>query len=701
MKYPLLPAFLLLSLALQAQLPALGGGGKTWAVIAGISDYKEEEISDLQYAHRDAEVFYEFLRSPAGGNVPEEQIQLLTNEKATFAAFGSALYWLIEKAGEGDRVYIYFAGHGDVENRVIGNLGFLLTADSPPHSYFAGAFPLTNLQYFVTTLSVQNKARVILIADACHSGKLAGSAVSGAQLTNQNLQQQYANEVKILACGPDEVSQEGEQWGGGRGAFSYHLIEGLQGLADEDGNYQVNLFEIRRYLEDKVSRETAPNSQYPLTFGDRNASLSLVDPGVLAQLVKQKSERPSGMVSVAMRGKEPTAQVDSLGTELFRAFQLAIEEKRLLSPENNSAWYYYTRLAPRPEFSAMDGTLRRNLAVALQDDAQRAINAYLDTDPGEMARRWEEGPQAYAHIPVFLSRADELLGEGHYMHDALQSKRLYFEAMLLRMEGSAENSETLARQALEKVEEAIALEPKGAHLYNELGLIRSALGESAQEIQAYRRAHELAPSWAMPVYNMGITQQELGMPDSAKFWMDLAIELKPEFPAAHIQLGNLWDLAGNLPEAEAAFLKSIELYKAEAGEGRTDPRGYYALGNIYLKTGRPELAREMYEQTILLDSQHPYANYGLGIALKRTGHYEEAVRAFQRNLEITPGYLEPYYSISILYAEEKANEEALQWLEKALEKGYSRKDKIMEEESFSALRDTERFRELMEKYFQK
>lgn len=695
MKYLLLPVFLFLSLTLQAQLPTLSDGGKTWAVIAGISDYREKEIADLEYAHRDAAVFYDFLRSPSAGNVPGEQIQLLTNENATFAAFGAALYWLVENAREGDLVYIYFAGHGDVENRIIGNLGFLLTSDSPPHSYFAGAFPLTTLQYFITTLSVQNKARVILMADACHAGKLAGSTVSGTQLTNQNLQQQYANEVKILACGPDEYSQEGEQWGGGRGAFSYHLIEGLQGLADEDGNYQVNLFEIRRYLEDRVSRETAPNSQYPLTIGDRNATIALVDPAVLAQVVKQKSENPLDMNRVATRGMESVT--DSLGRDLYRAFQLALEEKRLLDPENNCAFYYYTQLAPRPEFSSSDGALRRDLAVALQDDAQKAVNAYLDTDPREMARRWEEGAQAYDHIPSYLSKADELLGAGNYMHNTLQSKKLYFEGMLLRMEGSVIGSDALTQQALEKIETAIVLEPGGAHLFNELGLIRSELGNPQQEMDAYRRAHELAPGWAMPVYNLGIAYKEQGNLDSAKYWMEEAVSLKPEFPAAHIQLGNIYDLSGNLPEAEAAYLKSIELF--EAADGETDPLGYYGMGNIYLKTGRPEQARKMYEQTILQDPQHPYAHYALGIALKRTGQFGEAVRAFQRNLEITPEYLEPYYSISILYAEQKADEEALLWLEKALEKGYAKKDKIMEEDSFSAIRETERFKKLIARYF--
>ena len=37
------------------------------------------------------------------------------------------------------------------------------------------------------TLSIQNKAKVIVITDACRSGTLAGSSVGGSQATAANL----------------------------------------------------------------------------------------------------------------------------------------------------------------------------------------------------------------------------------------------------------------------------------------------------------------------------------------------------------------------------------------------------------------------------------------------------------------------------------------------------------------------------------
>ncbi|MBK7305024.1 MAG: hypothetical protein IPI90_17740 [Saprospiraceae bacterium] len=46
---------------------------------------------------------------------------------------------------------------------------------------------------------------------------------------------------KILSCQPNEFSLEGEQWGGGRGVFSYHLVDGLFGLADRNNDGLITL----------------------------------------------------------------------------------------------------------------------------------------------------------------------------------------------------------------------------------------------------------------------------------------------------------------------------------------------------------------------------------------------------------------------------------------------------------------------------
>jgi uncharacterized caspase-like protein len=136
----------------------------TYAVVVGISDYQDPGIPDLRFADKDAEAFANYLRSNAGGSLDADHLKVLLNEKATVAQFAIALDWLMEVAKENDQVLIYFSGHGDVEKKTITQPGYLLCWDAPSRVYLAGgALALPMFQDIITTLSSQNKAKVVII----------------------------------------------------------------------------------------------------------------------------------------------------------------------------------------------------------------------------------------------------------------------------------------------------------------------------------------------------------------------------------------------------------------------------------------------------------------------------------------------------------------------------------------------------------
>ncbi|MEN9333914.1 MAG: hypothetical protein RLY35_1094, partial [Bacteroidota bacterium] len=80
--------------------------GASYALIVGVSDYPY--VKPLNFAEEDALLFFEFLRSNAGGKVPENHIKLLLNEQATHANVTAGLAWLNNSLGAqpkpGDRV---------------------------------------------------------------------------------------------------------------------------------------------------------------------------------------------------------------------------------------------------------------------------------------------------------------------------------------------------------------------------------------------------------------------------------------------------------------------------------------------------------------------------------------------------------------------------------------------------------------------
>src|SRR6185436_16615183 len=60
-------------------------GPQSYAMIMGISTYKY--IRPLSYADKDAELLRDFLKSPAGGKLRDENIYCLLNEDAIAAKF--------------------------------------------------------------------------------------------------------------------------------------------------------------------------------------------------------------------------------------------------------------------------------------------------------------------------------------------------------------------------------------------------------------------------------------------------------------------------------------------------------------------------------------------------------------------------------------------------------------------------------------
>ena len=79
----------------------------------------------------------------------------------------------------------------------------------------------------------------------------------------------------LTASGAKQRSLEGEQWGGGHGVFTYYLLKGLQGEADNpprDG--KVTFGELSLYVSERVRRETK-NAQCPEVAGRYDPALTL------------------------------------------------------------------------------------------------------------------------------------------------------------------------------------------------------------------------------------------------------------------------------------------------------------------------------------------------------------------------------------------------------------------------------------------
>lgn len=261
---------------------AAGSGPQSWAVVVGVSEYKSSGIPSLKYADKDAEALANFLRRPEGGGYDSNHMLVLLNKDATLANVRNALIGFLNQAIDMDLVVIYFAGHGAPEPARPKNM-YLLTYDSDPTALGTTAFPMWDIQ---TVLARHISAkRVVVFTDACHSGGISVNfATRGLSETEPNLVNQYLADLSktkegiivFTASAAGEVSQEYPEFS--HGVFTYYMLEGLEGKADENNDYTVTINELMSYVEINVKRKThsAQNPTRSQTDYDKEMTISVV-----------------------------------------------------------------------------------------------------------------------------------------------------------------------------------------------------------------------------------------------------------------------------------------------------------------------------------------------------------------------------------------------------------------------------------------
>jgi uncharacterized caspase-like protein/photosystem II stability/assembly factor-like uncharacterized protein len=243
--------------------------GERWAVVVGISKYQDPKVGALRFADRDAQAFHDFLLSERAGlgGFKRENTMLLLNERATTRRIRGALREFLKAATPDDVVYLYFAGHGAPDPERLSDL-YLIAHDTKVDSIASTGVPMEDIHEATRRVLAED---MVIIVDACHSagvGTPDGRRSSGMNQINQVFLQQLEgssrSKVIMTASREAQLSQEDERWGGGHGVFTHHLLQGLRGVADEEGNSDgiVSIDELFQSVERHVRRDTR-NAQVP------------------------------------------------------------------------------------------------------------------------------------------------------------------------------------------------------------------------------------------------------------------------------------------------------------------------------------------------------------------------------------------------------------------------------------------------------
>jgi hypothetical protein len=249
--------------------------GNVWAAVIGINEYPNAR--SLKYAVNDALAFKHYLKNNIG--LTEDHIFFLTEHDATKDNILSLLGTKLKrKASREDTVIIFFAGHGAVETDPSNPDGdgfekYLLPYDANLNDLYTTSISMDEVRKIFQRISAD---RLIFIADTCYSGASGGRTMVASK-TRANLSDKFYERISkgkgrviISSCSANEVSKEDDNLK--HGVFSYYMLEGLKGRADQDGDGIITVSELFSYISRKVP-EASGQDQHPVKKGETEGEL--------------------------------------------------------------------------------------------------------------------------------------------------------------------------------------------------------------------------------------------------------------------------------------------------------------------------------------------------------------------------------------------------------------------------------------------
>ncbi len=214
--------------------------------------------------------------------------------------------------------------------------------------------------------------------------------------------------------------------------------------------------------------------------------------------------------------------------------------------------------------------------------------------------------------------------------------------------------------ALERIDEALALNPRmvDAHLWRGMALQRLQRLEEAAA--SYREALRLNPQHVDALNNLGtVLTSEGNFAEAAKLH-ETAIRLKPDRAHSHYSLGVALQRQGLLEAAVEKFERAIAL-KPEHVDAHNN------LGVLLIDLRRSDEALEQLRRAVELDPRRAETYLNLGKALHNLGRFRETEAALREALELYPEFAEARTALADILQTLGRNDEAIEHLRYARE----------------------------------
>lgn len=616
--------------------------GKTFALLIGISEYPPESpFKSLQYAHADAEAFADFLRSPRGGSLAEDQIRLLINSQATRDGIDSAVRTFVDRAaGKQNTLILFIAGHADflvtekdpATGAVVNREPYIMTADVYRQDVKSTGYPMAEFRSLIAEQTLQF-GRVIVYADICHAGYIRDVASERGlePAVKQVFSNRQGNVGVMLAAEANRYAFEADEFGR-HGAFTYTVLEGLNGGAVFRNSKVITFADLFRHVVNGLG-ELTNNTQTPDKFVNDDQMAVLDDVTRTPGITLPKATPLPVNVTRRTRSGFPGSQQSAPGGARP---PVNSEFARLAQADPLAAVPTYERMASDPGVSQDS---RRQLAevlrVALEEHGQQVLIQYL---------HGEQIPQTKAAFDLGARYFEEAL--------RLPEATAFDESRMWFCKGRAlifDRDESRYQQAVALLERSILLDPDHAYAYNALGIayleqVRRHPEFYPRAVSAFHDALRFAPAWAYPMHNLALTWSEQGNFALAVNSYRMAMRLAPQYSYLPYNLALVNQRMNRLDEADQLYRVALRQAEENRESGLTPAVTpwreradiFNGLGAVAASRRKFKLAQDYYERALQDDPGLEAAKYNLANLLARAGPSTRAVDLWRSNIAAAP-----------------------------------------------------------------
>ncbi|HRG47517.1 MAG TPA: caspase family protein [Leptospiraceae bacterium] len=254
--YFLILAFLLsfLALDLHPQEPekpvekkkSLAGnemGAKRWAIVVGINEYTDKDISPLQKARNDAKLIAQILEEQG----QFEEVHLMTDDISpksplypTRAHIEAKIDHVLDYSTPVDTILFFFSGHGISDSN--GN-GYLLSVDTSIEKSLITSIQVNDI---MRKIKSRNVSKSILFLDACRD--LSSSNAKGFAKEGFKSEKYASGDIPVTFFSTSTGYYSYEDPKSNFGVFTKYLAHGMEGKADANQDGIVTFSELEEFV---------------------------------------------------------------------------------------------------------------------------------------------------------------------------------------------------------------------------------------------------------------------------------------------------------------------------------------------------------------------------------------------------------------------------------------------------------------------